>query len=219
MPRHAGHRSGLKAARGIIEACGERRVEALTLFAFSSENWRRPAAEVGRLMELFLNALNDEVGELHAKQVRLRFIGDPSHFAAELRERMQAAERLTVDNAGLRLQIAVGYGGRADIVQAARKLIRRARSGELQADALDEAMFARELSLAGMPEPDLFIRTGGEKRISNFLLWNLAYTELYFTDTLWPDFDATALQQAIDWFGERRRRFGRTPEQVENARA
>ena len=204
MPRNLGHRQGQKAARAIVEACGQRRIEALTLFAFSSENWNRPAAEVGTLMTLLLEALDTEVKELHAKGVRLRFIGERAVFAAELVGRMQAAERLTAANRGLQLVIALGYGGRWDLLQAARAVAAEARS----ATAIDEAAFAQHLALAGLPEPDLFIRTGGEQRLSNFLLWDLAYTELYFTDLLWPDFDATALDGALTWFAARERRFG-----------
>ena len=201
MPRNLGHRQGQKAARAIVEACGQRRIEALTLFAFSSENWNRPAAEVGTLMALLLDALDTEVEELHAKGVRLRFIGERAAFAADLVARMQAAEQLTAANRGLQLVVALGYGGRWDLLQAARAAA--ARGGEI-----DQAAFARHLALADLPEPDLFIRTGGEQRLSNFLLWDLAYTELYFTDLLWPDFDAAAFDQALAWFAARERRFG-----------
>lgn len=203
LPRNLGHRQGQKAARAIVEACGQRQIEALTLFAFSSENWNRPAAEVGTLMALLLDALDTEVEELHAKGVRLRFIGERSAFAADLVARMQAAERLTASNRGLQLVIALGYGGRWDLLQAAR-----AAAAAAHGTALDEAAFAKHLALAGLPEPDLFIRTGGERRLSNFLLWDLAYTELYFTELLWPDFDAAALDGALAWFATRARRFG-----------
>jgi len=208
MPRDLGHRQGQKAARAIVEACGQRRIEALTLFAFSSENWNRPAAEVGTLMALLLAALDSEVAELHAQGVRLRFIGQRDALAPDLVARMVAAEALTAANRGLALTIAVAYGGRWDLVQAARAVARAAPA------TVDEAAFASELALAGLPEPDLFIRTGGEQRISNFLLWDLAYTELYFTDLLWPDFDAAALDGALAWFAARERRFGRTSEQL-----
>lgn len=208
MPRNLGHQQGRKAARAIVEACGQRRIEALTLFAFSSENWNRPAAEVGTLMALLLEALDTEVKELHAKGVRLRFIGERSAFAADLVARMASAETLTADNRGLQLVIALGYGGRWDLLQAARAVAAEARSGARDAAAIDEAAFARHLALAGLPPPDLFIRTGGEHRLSNFLLWDLAYTELYFTDLLWPDFDGAALDGALAWFAARERRFG-----------
>lgn len=219
LPRHAGHRAGLKAARAVIRRCGERGVEALTLFAFSSENWDRPGEEVARLMELFLRALNEEVPALHENGVRLRFIGERSSFGAELQAGMREAEALTAANAGLKLQIAAGYGGRRDILAAARRVAERVAAGSLAPEALDERELAAGLALAGLPEPDLFIRTGGERRISNFLLWDLAYTELYFCDTLWPDFDPAALDAALDWYAGRERRFGRTSEQLESRHA
>lgn len=215
LPRHAGHRAGLKATRRIIEHCGTRGVRALTLFAFSSENWLRPPEEVQRLMELFMRALDDEVPELHAQGVRLRFIGERGQFAADLRERMVRAEELTAGNERLALQIAAGYGGRADILAAVRGLAREIEDGRLKAAEIDETRLAERLALAGLPAPDLFVRTGGERRISNFLLWDLAYTELYFCDILWPDFDTQALDEAIRWYGSRERRFGRTSEQLE----
>lgn len=205
LPRPAGHRAGLTAARGVIEACIKHGVAALTLFAFSSENWQRPQTEVGSLMGLFMNALDSEVAELNANKVRIRFIGARETFSAALQQGMHAAEQLTVANRGLALNIAAGYGGRWDILQAARKL---------SAAPGGESEFGQLLALGDQPDPDLFIRTGGEQRISNFLLWNLAYTELYFTDTLWPDFDVAALEEALRWYAQRQRRFGRTPEQA-----
>jgi undecaprenyl diphosphate synthase len=205
MPRKLGHQQGRKAARAIVEACGQRGIEALTLFAFSSENWKRSESEVGALMSLFLEALDTEVAALHDKAVRLRFIGPRDALAPEIVARMVAAEKLTAANHGLALIIAIGYGGRWDIVQAARAA---AAAGSVA----DEAVLARHLALAGLPEPDLFIRTGGEQRISNFLLWDLAYTELYFTDLLWPDFDGVALEQALAWYAARERRFGTVAE-------
>lgn len=216
LPRHAGHRAGLKAARRIIEACGNQGIRALTLFAFSSENWQRPANEVTRLMELFLNALNDETAQLNEKNVRLRFIGERSHFSPDLQQQMQQAEKLTNDNNGLQLQIAAGYGGRSDIVAAARACAQQVLDGAIAPDEINEAAFSRQLSLSELADPDLFIRTGGERRISNFLIWNMAYTELYFCDELWPDFDDSALSDAITWFGARQRRFGRTSEQLQS---
>jgi undecaprenyl diphosphate synthase len=214
LPRHAGHRAGIKPVRMAVETCGELRIEALTLFAFSSENWRRPADEVGRLMELFVQALNDEIEELHRNAVRLRFIGDRRMLSVRLQARLNEAEDRTRANTGLNLVVAVGYGGRWDIVQAARALAQRCLSGATNAETIDEAAFARELALGELPDPDLFIRTGGEQRVSNFLLWNLAYTELYFSDVLWPDFGRSELQAAIDYFAERQRRFGMTAAQV-----
>lgn len=205
LPRPAGHRAGLTAARQVIEACVKLGVAGLTLFAFSSENWQRPQPEVGSLMGLFMSALDSEVAELHANKVRIRFIGARQTFAAALQQGMQKAEHLTAANDGLCLNIAAGYGGRWDILQAAR---------DFAAQPGGESEFGRQLALGDQPDPDLFIRTGGEQRISNFLLWNLAYTELYFTDTLWPDFDAAALDAALYWYAQRQRRFGRTPEQT-----
>ncbi|MGA9332646.1 MAG: polyprenyl diphosphate synthase [Rudaea sp.] len=213
-PRTFGHRAGQKAVRAAIEFCLRQGIGALTLFAFSSENWRRPKAEVGALMELFLNALDREVDELHGYGVAIAFIGDLSAFAPGLRERMRKAAEMTRDNDKLALNIAVNYGGRWDIAHAARAAVAAVQRGELAADEVDERRFAEFLSLANVPAPDLFIRTGGEKRISNFLLWQLAYSELYFSDVLWPDFDAQCLQAAVDDFGRRERRFGLTGEQA-----
>ena len=215
MPRIAGHRAGVEAVRNTVRACSRKGIEVLTLFAFSSENWRRPREEVTLLMELLLGALQREVKKLHENNVRLRFIGERGAFADKLVAKMNDAEQLTRDNTGLQLVIAVNYGGRWDITQAARRLAREVAAGELAAEAIDEACLQARLSLAGLPEPDLFIRTGGEQRVSNFLLWQLAYTELYFTDTLWPDFDDQAFEAALDSFAGRQRRFGRTGEQVE----
>lgn len=215
-PRTEGHRAGVRAARGTIEACAERGIEALTLFAFSSENWKRPASEVGVLMDLFLRALRAEVGRLNENGVRLRFIGERTAFSETLQEEMLQAETATANNRTLNLNIAVGYGGRWDIAQAARALAREVEAGRLGADDVTPEAVASQLSLADLPEPDLFIRTGGEHRISNYLLWQLAYTELWFTDVLWPDFDAAALDEAIAFFRGRQRRFGRTAEQLES---
>ena len=217
LPRQAGHRAGLTATRRVIEACVQHEIAALTLFAFSSENWRRPRTEVGSLMNLFLSALQSEVAELHANHVRIRFIGAREQFSLPLQDGMQQAEQLTKDNTRLILSIAAAYGGRWDLVQSAKKLAAAAAGGRIQADAIDEARLAESLALNDLPDPDLFIRTGGEQRISNFLLWNLAYTELYFTDTLWPDFDAAALETALRWYQERQRNFGRTPEQAKDS--
>jgi len=215
MPRVAGHRAGVEAVRGMVQACSRRGVEVLTLFAFSSENWRRPREEVSLLMDLLLTALQREVRKLHENNVRLRIIGDHGKFSRKLSSRIREAEQLTLNNRGLMLVIAVNYGGRWDITQAVRKIACQVEGGQLASDEIDEELLCSHLSLADLPEPDLFIRTGGEQRISNFLLWQLAYTELYFTDILWPDFDAVALDAALGSFTRRQRRFGRTGEQVE----
>ena len=214
MPRVAGHRASVKVVRKIVEECGRRKVGFLTLFAFSSENWRRPAEEVGTLMRLFLDALVREIAELHKNQVRLRFIGDRDALNVELTRRMADAEALTVNNAGLGLFVAVAYGGRWDIAQACRSLAAAAAAGEIRAGDIDENAVQARLALAGVPDPDLLIRTGGDRRISNFLLWNLAYTELYFSDVLWPEFSSAHLDEAFSSFAQRERRFGKTSAQV-----
>jgi undecaprenyl diphosphate synthase len=208
--RTAGHKAGLKPARMCIEECSRRGIEALTLFAFSSENWARPADEVGALMSLFVEALDDEIAELDEKDVRLRFIGERKSLAVRLQTRIAAAEQRTADNQGLKLQVAMSYGGRWDIVQAAQKLARECSSGALRPEELTEASFAARLALGGLPEADLLIRTGGERRISNFLLWEAAYAELYFTPSLWPDFTVGDLEDALGFFAARERRFGQT---------
>jgi undecaprenyl diphosphate synthase len=218
LPRTAGHRAGIKAVRATVEHSVRRGVGTLTLFAFSSENWRRPPDEVDVLMKLFVEVLGREVDELMEKGVRLRFVGDLATLDPRTREGMQAAEDRTSSNSRLLLNVAVSYGGRWDIVDAARRLALRARDGALDPQAIDEASFGRELQLGQAPDPDLFIRTGGEHRISNFLLWNLAYTELYFCDTLWPDFGPTEYDAAIECFARRERRFGLTSGQVRSRR-
>jgi undecaprenyl diphosphate synthase len=214
LPRHMGHRAGVKAVRAVVEGCARRGVEALTLFAFSSENWGRPAEEVTRLMELFVEAMDREVDALHRNGIRLRFVGELATLKPHLTESIAAAEARTAGNLNLTLYVALSYGGRWDIAQGARRLAERAAAGVLDPAAIDEAALGRELALAEAPEPDLFIRTGGEQRLSNFLLWQLAYTELYFCDDLWPDFDDAALERAIRHFAGRQRRFGLTGEQV-----
>ena len=196
-----------------IRECARRGIEALTLFAFSSENWRRPPEEVSSLMGLFLDALDREVAELHENRVRIAFIGARQSLSVRLQTRIAQAEAKTAQNAGLRLQVAVSYGGRWDLIQASQKLARQCSQGALRPEDITEARFEQELALAGLPEPDLFIRTGGERRISNFLLWNLAYTELYFCDRLWPEFDVTELEGALAFFSARERRFGLTAAQ------
>ena len=213
-PRHAGHRAGAKAVRRTVELAARRGVAYLTLFAFSSENWRRPADEVGSLMSLFLEALQREIDELHRNDVRLRFIGARHQLAGKLVRKIEAAERRTAGNGGLALTVAVAYGGRWDIVTAARKLAAQVDQGSLAPEAIDERRFAAELELGAVPDPDLLIRTGGEQRISNFLLWNLAYAELYFCDCLWPDFDEEQFDRALLTFAQRQRRYGYTGEQV-----
>ena len=213
-PRTLGHRAGARAVQVCLDFCLAEGIGALTLFAFSSENWNRPAEEVGALMKLFLRMLDHEVEELHRRGARILFIGERGEIPESIRQRMAAAEALTAGNRAIVLCIAAGYGGRWDIVQAARALAREVAEGRLAPEAIDEAALASRLSLSGVPDPDLFIRTGGDLRISNFLLWQLAYTELWFTETLWPDLDATVLRQALDDFASRERRFGLTSAQV-----
>ncbi len=216
LPRIAGHRRGVEAVRETVRACVERGVEYLTLFAFSSENWRRPADEVALLMQLFQVALSNEVDKLHRNGVRLKVVGDTERFDPAIRRLIEQGERLTAENRRLTLTIAANYGGRWDILQALSRLMAQRPAA---ADApLDESALAPYLAMSYAPEPDLFIRTGGERRISNFLLWQLAYAELYFTDTLWPDFDAAALDAAFASYRQRERRFGRTGEQAAAAR-
>lgn len=215
LPRIAGHKAGVEAAQKIIQICGEQGMEVLTLFAFSSENWRRPQGEVGLLMDLFLNALQNQIEALHRNKVRLQIIGERAAFSDKLQRQMAAAEYLTHANTGLKLIIAANYGGRWDIMQATRRLAEKLVRGELQPSDINDETIACCLSLQGLPEPDLFIRTGGEQRISNFLLWQLAYTELYFTDVWWPDFDAQAMELALNSYAKRQRRFGHTADQIE----
>jgi undecaprenyl diphosphate synthase len=209
--RAAGHKAGLKPVRTCVEECSRLGIGALTLFAFSSENWGRPTEEVGSLMSLFLEAIDTEVAELHQKGVRLRFIGERRNLPVRLQSRIAATEERTAGNLGLNMQVAVSYGGRWDIVQAAQSLARECSSGAMRPEEITEARFAASLSLAGLPDPDLHIRTGGERRISNFLLWQLAYAELYFTERLWPDFAAADLADALTFFASRERRFGQRP--------
>jgi undecaprenyl diphosphate synthase len=210
LPRAAGHKAGLEPVRMAIKECAERGIEALTLFAFSSENWRRPPEEVSSLMGLFLDALDREIAELHGNQVRVRVIGNRKTLSVRLQTRIAEAEALTAGNGGLKFQIAVSYGGRWDLTQAAQRLARECSRGALRPEEITEERLGEALELAGLPEPDLFIRTGGERRISNFLLWDLAYTELYFCDKLWPQFDVSELAAALTFFESRERRFGLT---------
>jgi len=214
LPRIAGHRRGVESVRNAVAACVERGIEYLTLFAFSSENWRRPAEEVALLMQLFQAALSSEVEKLHRNGVRLKVVGDTQRFGPKIRALIDQAERLTAANSRLTLTIAANYGGRWDILQATNRFLRENPA----AKEIREDQLAPFLAMSYAPEPDLFIRTGGEQRISNFLLWQLAYSEFYFTDTLWPDFDAAALDAAIVSYRGRERRFGRTSDQVEQAK-
>jgi undecaprenyl diphosphate synthase len=213
-PRTLGHRAGVKAVQVCVDFCLAEGIEALTLFAFSSENWNRPQEEVGALMKLFLRMLDSEVDELARRGVRLAFIGERSGFPEAIRERMAQAEQRTSGNRVLVLTIDAGYGGRWDITQACRQLATEAAAGLLDPASIDEQMIERRLGLAGLPPPDLFIRTGGDLRISNFLLWQMAYTEMWFTETLWPDLDDTVLRAALADFADRERRFGLTSAQV-----
>ncbi|MBT8098135.1 MAG: isoprenyl transferase [Gammaproteobacteria bacterium] len=215
MPRTAGHRAGVKSVRATVEHAGRLGIEHLTLFAFSSENWNRPADEVSRLMSLFVEALQREVAELHRNKVRLEFIGDRSQLGEGLNQKIAAAEEQTANNDGLHLIVAVAYGGRWDITEAARRVCGRVMNGTLRPDEVSEDDLAQALQLGGVPDPDLLIRTGGEKRISNFLLWNLAYAEFWFCDVLWPDFRAEDFDQALAHFSHCQRRYGKTGEQLE----
>jgi undecaprenyl diphosphate synthase len=214
LPRHAGHRSGVKSVRETVEQAAKHGVSYLTLFAFSSENWRRPKDEVSKLMNLFLEALQREVEDLHRNNVRLRFIGARQQLQKGLVGKIAAAENLTSSNSGLNLIVPVAYGGRWDIVEAAKSLAGKVQRGELDVDAIGDEDFAGQLALAGVPDPDLLIRTGGEQRISNFLLWNLAYAELYFCDCLWPEFGADDFDKALEYYAGRQRRYGHTGEQL-----
>jgi undecaprenyl diphosphate synthase len=216
MPRAVGHQAGVKAVRKIVEYCAKHKIEVLTLFAFSSENWRRPEAEVSLLMALFMATLQREINKLDRNNIRLRFIGDRTAFSDKLQQKMAEGEVQTQDNTDLTLVVAANYGGHWDMCQAFQKVKEKIAAGELEDQVISEQLINEHLSTAGLPDPDLFIRTGGEQRVSNFMLWQLAYTELYFTTTLWPDFDQNALEDAIKSFKSRQRRFGHTSEQVLN---
>ena len=218
LPRVAGHRAGVEAVRGVVSTCGELGIEVLTLFAFSSENWRRPKKEVGLLMQLFVTALQAEIKKLHKNNVRFRLIGDRSAFKPKLQALINKAEEMTAANTGLTLVIAANYGGRWDIAEATKQIAKRVEKGELSADEITAEHIHSAISMHELAEPDLFIRTGGEQRISNFLIWQLAYTELFFTDTLWPDFNTDVLQEALISYARRQRRFGLTGEQVEKVK-
>ncbi len=213
-PRHAGHRAGVKSARAVVKVCAEFDVKVLTLFAFSSENWKRPPSEVDALMRLFVEVLQREVETLHENGIQLRFIGARESLPTILRKRMADAEARTAANSRMTLVLAIAYGGQWDMVQATRRISQKVRSGALDPADIDEAVIDRHRALAGLPSPDLLIRTGGEQRVSNFLLWDRAYTELCFTDTLWPDFGDDQIAHALDCFSQRQRRFGQTGDQT-----
>lgn len=215
MPRTAGHHAGVKATRKVVEACVKEKISALTLFAFSSENWKRPEQEVSSLMELFVSTLQSEVKSLHKQNVRVNFIGECSAFSEKLQQRIKDTKELTQNNTGLQLNIAVNYGGRWDIAEACKAIVAKIQLGELQIDDINAELIDDYTCLTQLPDPDLFIRTGGEMRISNFLIWQLAYTELYFTDVLWPDFKGAEFLDALNWYAGRQRRFGQTGEQID----
>lgn len=217
LPRTAGHKKGVDAARRAVEYCSRAGVEVLTVFAFSSENWNRPEGEVSTLMELFFSSLRREANKMKEKNIRMRIIGDRSRFPQKLQQEMAKTEAVTEHCDGMLFQIAANYGGRADLVQAMRKIGHQILRGALDPEQIDESVISNNTWTAGLPDPDLFIRTGGEKRISNFLLWQSAYAELYFSDALWPDFDATCLDEAFNDYARRERRFGKTSEQVTHA--
>lgn len=214
LQRVAGHKQGVETVKMVVETSAKLGIKAVSLFAFSSENWQRPRDEVDTLMSLFITSLEKEIKQLHEKKIRLRFIGDRSRFSDKLRASIDKAEQLTFNNSGMQLIIAANYGGKWDITQAARQLAERVKQGELQPAEITEDLLEQTVSLGDLPEPDFFIRTSGEHRISNFMIWQLAYTELYFTDTLWPDFDQAAYIEALQSFADRERRFGQTGEQV-----
>ena len=214
LPRAAGHKAGVGSTRKIVENCAKKNIEALTIFAFSSENWNRPASEVSSLMSLFISTITAEVKKLNKKNVCVRFIGDRTRFSEKLQASINDSEILTKDNTGLHLNIAANYGGRWDIVNACKQLAAEVKNNNKAIDDIDEATLSSFMSLSELPAPDLFIRTGGEQRISNFLIWQLAYSELYFVDTLWPDFSDEDFSAALDWYAGRQRRFGKTGQQL-----
>lgn len=215
LPRIAGHRRGVENVREIINACTSKNIDYLTLFAFSSENWRRPEREVTLLLDLFLNALEKEIRKLHKNNIKFRVIGEIEPFGKKIVERIKDAEELTQNNSKLTVMVAANYGGRWDIAQACAMVARKVKSGEIDPDSIEPETLEPYLSMYGIPEPDLFIRSGGEQRISNFLLWQLAYSELYFTETLWPEFGSAEFDSALESYAQRQRRFGLTGEQAE----
>lgn len=216
LPRVAGHQQGAESVRAIVGECSKKGIAYLTLYTFSSENWNRPSTEIDFLMSLFLRSLRNETQTLHKNNIRLKIIGNKSDFSTELQQAMQEAEALTENNSGLQVNLALSYGGRWDIVQTTQKLCERVLNGELKPQDITEKLMSETISLNDCPEPDLLIRTSGEYRISNFLIWQIAYTELYFTETHWPDFREAEFEKALNDFAQRHRRFGYTPEQTPN---
>ncbi len=214
LPRAAGHKAGVGATRKIVESCAKKNIEALTIFAFSSENWNRPESEVSALMSLFISTIMAEVRKLNKKNVCVKFIGERSRFSEKLQNSINESEQLTRNNTGLHLNIAANYGGRWDVINACRQIVEEVKNNKTTIDDIDEDRFNSFMSLSELPAPDLLIRTGGEQRISNFLIWQLAYSELYFVDTLWPDFSDEDLDAALDWYAGRQRRFGKTGQQL-----
>lgn len=214
LPRAAGHKAGVNATRTIVENCAKNKIQALTIFAFSSENWNRPESEVSMLMALFISTITAEVKKLHQKNVRVKFIGERSRFSEKLQKSINESENLTAENTGMQLNIAANYGGRWDVVNACKSLVREVQENKVTIDDIDEKLFNSFVSLSELPEPDLFVRTGGEQRISNFLIWQLSYSELYFVDTLWPDFSDADFEAALSWYANRQRRFGKTGQQI-----
>ncbi len=214
LPRAAGHKAGVGATRKIVESCAKKNIEALTIFAFSSENWNRPESEVSALMSLFISTIMAEVRKLNKKNVCVKFIGERTRFSEKLQNSINESEQLTRNNTGLHLNIAANYGGRWDVINACRQIVEEVKNNKTTIDDIDEDRFNSFMSLSELPAPDLLIRTGGEQRISNFLIWQLAYSELYFVDTLWPDFSDEDLDAALDWYAGRQRRFGKTGQQL-----
>jgi len=219
LPRAAGHKAGVNATRTLVESCAKKRITALTIFAFSSENWNRPESEVSTLMTLFVSTIAAEVKKLHKQNVKVSFIGDRSRFSQKLQNSINESEALTAENTGMCLNIAANYGGRWDVVNACKQLAEEVKAGRVNSADIDESLFDSFVSLNTLPPPDLFIRTGGEQRISNFLIWQLSYSELYFIDTLWPDFSETSLDEALSWYAGRQRRFGKTGQQIAKEQA
>lgn len=216
LPRSAGHNKGVSTLKDIVKYCAKKEIEILTVFAFSSENWNRPRQEVEILMDLFISALKNEVDELHKNNVVLKFIGNRDEFPSKLVDMINNTERQTAENSGLKLFVAANYGGRWDIVQACRKIVEDVEQDKIKADEINEACLSEHVALSEYPEPDLFIRTGGEQRVSNFLLWQCAYSEIYFCEELWPDFNHEHMHNALKWYEGRQRRFGLTVEQIDS---
>ena len=214
LPRAAGHTQGVLTLKEIVQHCSALNLKVLTVFAFSSENWQRPKTEVNALLGLFISSLKEEINRLHENQIRLNFIGDMNKLSIDLKRQMESAQQLTAANSGMTLNVAFSYGGRWDVVHACRSIGAQLQQGKITLDDIDDALLSQSLSTYPMPEPDLFIRTAGEQRISNFLIWQLAYTELYFTSVLWPDFEIEDLDRAIEEYSRRKRKFGLTQEQI-----